>query len=56
MSVPGLYSFTMSFLPGNVILIKMLVFDSVNTHKSLFLILRTNLLVGRSGNDCGKKW
>jgi uncharacterized RmlC-like cupin family protein len=49
MSVPWPYTLTMYFLLGNVILKKMLVFDTLNKEKSSFLILRTNILVVNGG-------
>ena len=49
MSVPWLYTLTIHFLLGNVILKKMLVFDTLNKEKSSFLILRTNILVVNGG-------
>jgi len=49
MSVPWLYTLTIHFLLGNVILKKMLVFDTVNQEKSSFLILRTKIVVVKGG-------
>jgi hypothetical protein len=49
MSVPWLYTLTIHFLLGNVILKKMLVFDTLNKEKSSFLILRTKIVVVKGG-------
>ena len=49
MSVPWLYTLTIHFLLGNVILKKNLVFDTLNQEKSSFKILRTNILVVNGG-------